>query len=315
MATATATNIKHVTFRNPDMYWDIAADIYFPPNFDENTSYPTIVAAHPIGSCKEQTAGNIYATALAEAGYVAIAFDASFQGESGGTPRFIEDPIQRVEDFRRVVDYLETLPYVDSDRIGVLGVCGGGGYTLNAAMTEKRFKAVVSITGVYYGRMIRENAAAADGVIAALQTIGTQRSEYARGGDPVVSGLLPESAEAAQQVGDIDIIEAYDYYRTDRGQASNGCVLFEAGHGAVALGWDAFHLAEQLLTQPLLVVVGDKQGAFGAYRDGHEIIKRAASEDKKLVVLEDVSHYDLYDQPKGAGEALKTVIPFFGEHL
>ena len=137
MATATATNIKHVTFRNPDMYWDIAADIYFPPNFDENTSYPTIVAAHPIGSCKEQTAGNIYATALAEAGYVAIAFDASFQGDSGGTPRFVEDPTQRVEDFRRVVDYLETLPYVDSDRIGVLGVCGGGGYTLNAAMTEK----------------------------------------------------------------------------------------------------------------------------------------------------------------------------------
>jgi len=135
-------NIKHVNFRNADMFWDIAADIYLPADFDETKAYPTVVTAHPIGSCKEQTSGNIFATALAEAGYVAIAFDASFQGASGGTPRFREDPAERVEDFRRVVDYLVTLPYVDADRIGVLGVCGGGGYTWAAAKTEKRFKAV-----------------------------------------------------------------------------------------------------------------------------------------------------------------------------
>lgn len=312
MATAT---IENVTFRNSDMYWDIAADLYFPPNFDENNTYPAIVAAHPIGSCKEQTSGNVYATALAEAGYLVVAFDASFQGASGGQPRFLEDPSQRVQDFSRVVDYLVTLGYVDTDRIGVLGVCGGGGYALSAARTEKRFKAVVSITGANFGRLQRDMSAQSGGALAALSGIAQQRTEEARGAESAVSGFLPETAEAAQETGDIDIIEAFEYYRTDRGEKPNGCVLFEAAHGATALGWDAFHLADQLLDQPLLIVIGDKQGAFGAYRDGHEIYEKAASEDKELLVLEGVSHYDLYDQPQGAGEALKKVKPFFDSKL
>ncbi|HIW91919.1 MAG TPA: alpha/beta hydrolase [Candidatus Corynebacterium avicola] len=299
------------------MYWDIAATIHFPPEFDENSSYPAVVAAHPIGSCKEQTSGNVYAPALAKAGNVVIAFDASFQGASGGSPRFREDPAERVEDFRRVVDYLVTLPYVNSERIGVLGVCGGGGYTLNAALTEKRFKAVVSITGVNFGRLQRENAAAAsdEGVLNALAGISEQRTSEARGADSQTTTLLPDSAEQAQELGDVDVIEAFDYYRTDRGKQDNGCVLFEAAHGATALGWDAFHLADELLDQPLLVVIGDKQGAFGAYRDGREIYEKAASTDKELLELEDVSHYDLYDQANGAGKALERVIPFFAERL
>jgi uncharacterized protein len=108
--------METVTIRNPDMYWDIAADIHFPPKFDRAKKYPTIISAHPIGSCKEQTSGNIYGKALAEVGFVVIAFDRSFQGSSGGEPRSIED-------FRRVADYLMTLPYVDGDRIGALGIC------------------------------------------------------------------------------------------------------------------------------------------------------------------------------------------------
>ena len=104
-----------------------------------------------------------------------IAFDASFQGESGGEPRFIEDPAQRVEDFRVVTDYLVTLDYVDDQRIGVLGICGGGGYAINASMTERRIKAVATITGANYGRVMRE------GVLA--------------NGDPVVFWrILPGSA-------------------------------------------------------------------------------------------------------------------------
>ena len=119
-------NLKNVKINNG--YWDISADIHFPPNFDEKKKYPAIISAHPIGSCKEQTSGNVYGEGLAKEGFVVIAFDASFQGDSGGEPRSIEDPVLRVEDFYQVTDYLMTLPYVDEDRIGVLGICGGGGY-------------------------------------------------------------------------------------------------------------------------------------------------------------------------------------------
>lgn len=309
-------NVQSIKFQNADMYWEIAADLYFPANFDESAKYPTIVAAHPIGSCKEQTSGNVYGTALADAGFVVIAFDASFQGESGGTPRRLEDPNQRVEDFSRVVDYLVTLPYVDADRIGVLGVCGGGGYAWATAKTEKRFKAVASMTGVNWGRLSRDNAAFAGGPLAVLKAVAETRTAEARGeAEGSVNGALPPSAEVAEQIGDIDVIEAYDYYCTPRAQHPNGTATFDNAHGATVIGWDAFHLADVLLDQPLLVVIGDKKGAFGAYGDGQEIYERAASKDKQLLVLEGVSHYDLYDQPNGAGEALKTAIPFFQKHL
>ncbi|MBL8322800.1 MAG: alpha/beta hydrolase, partial [Acinetobacter sp.] len=123
--------MKSVKVKAP--YWEIAADLYFPDDFDESKKYPAIISAHPIGSCKEQTSGNVYGAALAKAGFLVIAFDASFQGESGGEPRYIEDPALRVEDFSLVADYLVTLDYIDENRIGVLGICGGGGYSINAA--------------------------------------------------------------------------------------------------------------------------------------------------------------------------------------
>ncbi|ERO65700.1 alpha/beta hydrolase [Pseudomonas piscis] len=145
--------IETVQFRNPGMAWHIAADLHFPPQFDSDKQYPAIISAHPIGSCKEQTSGNVYGAALAKAGFVVIAFDASYQGASGGEPRLVEDPGQRVEDFRQVVDYLVTLPYVDADRIGVLGICGGGGYAISAIKSERRIRAVASITGVNFGRL------------------------------------------------------------------------------------------------------------------------------------------------------------------
>ena len=210
-----------------------------------------------------------------------------------------------------------TLPYVDADRIGVLGICGGGGYTWAAAKTEKRFKAVVSITGANFGHLQRSMAAHNGGVAAALRGICEQRTAEARGADSAVNGFLPDTAEAAADSGDIDIIEAFDYYRTERGRSENGCVLFEAAHGTSALGWDAFDLADELLDQPLLIVVGDegRQGAFGAYQDGHTIYHLAASTDKRLLEIPGASHYDLYDRPNGAGEALKAVIPFFDEKL
>lgn len=308
--------MKTVNFRNSDMYWEIAADIHFPPGFDEAKTYPAIISAHPIGSCKEQTSGNIYGQALAKEGFVVIAFDRSFQGASGGEPRSVEDPTQAVEDFRRVVDYLVTLPYVDVDRIGVLGICGGGGYAINASMTERRIKAIGTITGANYGRLMRGNFSQMN-PIAALEGMAQQRTLEARGGPVKVDDLLPSSPEQAKELGvtDIDPLEATEYYRTSRGQKPNGLNRSVPSHQAAAVGWDAFYLAEVLLTQPLCVVVGDKPGAFGAYRDGCEIIERAASKDKELVVAEGWSHYDLYDQPQPVKIALDKLIPFYKKHL
>jgi uncharacterized protein len=308
--------IETVQFRNPGMAWAIAADIHFPPHFDKHGQYPAIISAHPIGSCKEQTAGNVYGAALAKAGFVVIAFDASYQGASGGEPRYIEEPGQRAEDFRQVVDYLVTLPYVDSGRIGVLGICGGGGYAISAAKSERRIKAVVSITGVNFGRLSREGFAGYD-PIGTLEAIAEQRTVEARGGQARVDDVLPPSVEVAMQAGinDIDILEATDYYKTARGHAEHGPTRILFSRRAAAVDWDAFHLAEVLLTQPLLVVFGDKPGGFGAYRDGQEIYGRAASKEKELLVLPNTSHYELYDQPEATGKALERVLPFFKKHL
>lgn len=165
--------MKHVQIQNADMAWHIAADVHFPPTFDESKQFPTIISAHPIGSCKEQTSGSVYGAALAKAGFIVIAFDASFQGDSGGEPRYPEDPTMRVKDFSSVVDYLVTLPYVDEERIGVLGICGGGGYAINAAMTERRIKAIGTVAGANYGRLMREGFTAFD-PIGALEAMAQQ---------------------------------------------------------------------------------------------------------------------------------------------
>jgi len=308
--------MESVKIRNKDMYWDIAADIHFPPDFDKSKKYPAIISAHPIGSCKEQTSGNVYGTALAKEGFIVIAFDASFQGASGGEPRFIEDPTLRVEDFRHVADYLVTLPYVDEDRIAVLGICGGGGYSINAAMTERRIKAVGTVTGANYGRLFREGFTGYN-PIGALEAMAKQRTAEACGMELHVDDLLPPSVLEGLKRGitDIDVLEATDYYRTARGQKPLGLNRSLLSHQAAAVGWDAFHLAEVLLTQPLMVIVGDKVGGFGAYRDGCEIIGRAASKKKELVIVQGWSHYDLYDKPEPVRQALAKLIPFYKENL
>lgn len=309
--------MKSVKIQNRDMAWHIAADILLPPGFEEAKTYPTIVSVHPFGSCKEQTSGNVYGKALAEAGFVVIAYDASFQGASGGEPRWIEDPTQRVEDVSHVIDYAVTLPYVDADRIGVIGICGGGGYVLNATLTEKRIKATVAITPVNIGRLFREGFSNYD-PLGALNAMATQRTKEARGGELQVNELLPASLDAATQSGltERDVFEATDYYKTPRGQQPGGWTRMLFSHAQNTLAWDALAFTEMLMTQPVMVVIGQKVGAFGAYRDGMEAYGRAtSSKDRQLVSLEDWSHYDLYDKPEPVGLALEKIIPFLEQHL
>ncbi|EPR3584767.1 alpha/beta hydrolase [Vibrio alginolyticus] len=310
-------NMQKITFRNADMSWDMSALILFPEGFNESKRYPTMISVHPFGSCKEQTSSAVYGKALAELGYVVIAFDASFQGESGGLPRYVEDPSQRVEDISRVIDYAVTLPYVDENRIGGLGICGGGGYMINSALTEKRLKAVVGITPVNLGRLFREGFSMYD-PIANLEAMAAQRTAEARGSELKIDELLPPNIEFAKENGltERDVFEATEYYKTSRGQTEGGATRMLFSHAQKTLSWDAFAFAETLLTQPVMAVVGQKVGAFGAYRDGQEIYGRSVqSKDRQLVNLENWSHYELYEHPEAVGIAMDKVSAFLETHL
>ncbi|NIG54408.1 alpha/beta hydrolase [Chitinophaga sp. Cy-1792] len=298
-----------VKFKNRT--WDMAGNLFLPSNFDQTKKYAAIVCVHPGSSVKEQTAG-IYAAKLAAEGFVTLSFDASFQGESGGEPRYIEDPAMRVEDIHAAVDYLTTLHYIDENRIGVLGVCAGGGYAANAAMTERRIKAVGTVAGANIGRLYREG-----NPIQTLEAIAQQRTAEARGAEPMITSWIPNTPEEAQAAGvkDIDVLQAVDYYRTPRGQYPTACNKLRFISMANIMTFDAFHLAEKLLTQPLQIITGSVAGAFGSAKDGQELFERAASKQKDLYVIEGASHYDLYDGPEYVAQAVDKLVPFYKENL
>jgi len=299
---------KSIKFKNKN--WEIAAHLNLPDNFDENLKYSAIICVHPGSSVKEQTAGE-YAEKLAKEGFITIAFDASFQGESGGEPRFLEDPATRVEDIKCAVDHLTTLDFVDNEKIGVLGICAGGAYSANAALTERRIKAVATVSASNFCRAYKES------LDPILEAVSKQRTSEANGAEPLIVNWTPNSAEEAKEQGieEMDLLECIDYYRTPRGihpRSSNQLLFTSFGN---TVNFDAFHLADQLLTQPLLVIVGDKVGAFGSYRDGFELYNKAASKNKNIFVVKGASHYDLYDEPQATSEALSQLLPFFKENL
>lgn len=301
--------MQKVSFKNRT--WDVAGNLYLPTNFDKTKKYAAIVCVHPGSSVKEQTAG-LYANQLAKNDFVTLTFDASFQGESGGEPRFLEDPATRVEDIRCAVDFLTTLEFVDNNRIGALGICAGGGYAANASISEKRIKAIATVAATNASRAFREA-----NPLEVLKTVAKQRTAEAGGAEKLINNWIPDSALEAKQAGmeELDLMEAIDYYRTPRGQHPNSCnkLLFTSMTNLIM--FDAFHLAEYFLTQPLLVIVGDKVGAFGSYRDGFDLYNKAASGNKKIYTVKGASHYDLYDKPKATNEALEQIIPFFQEIL
>ena len=152
----------------------VAANVYTPAGYDESKKYPALSVAHPNGGVKEQVAG-LFAQKLAEAGYITIAADACYQGESGGLPRHLDVPFFRTEDIHGMIDLLTQYPGVDPERIGMLGICGGGGYTLNAAKSDKRVKAVATLSMFNTGRVRREGYMSTQ--IAKTQEVLAQASQ------------------------------------------------------------------------------------------------------------------------------------------
>lgn len=298
-----------VNFKNRTI--NIVANLYFPEGFDEKKKYPAIIAVHPGGGVKEQTSG-LYASRMAEKGYVAIAFDASFQGESGGAERYLEDSSTRVEDIRCAVDYLTTLDYIDEERIGALGICAGGGYVVNAAIIDKRIKALATISGVNIG-LLFGTSGTPEQIIQLLENIGKQRTAEVRGGEPLMEQWINE--KISKDSDEIDYREAYDYYRTPRSQHPNSVNLYRATSMANIIAFDAFRLADTLLVQPLQIIVGETAGVFQSYAHGHELYKRAASKNKDILIVKNASHICLYDKQEYVDIVVSNLNDFFVSNL
>ncbi|KAL0940186.1 X-Pro dipeptidyl-peptidase protein [Colletotrichum truncatum] len=288
---------------------NLAGNIHYPNGFSNDSVYGAIVSVGPAASIKEHTSG-LYARKLAEEGFITLAYDSSFRGESGGEPRDQENPNVRVEDIRGAVDFLVSLPYVDDNRIAVLGICAGGGYAATAAMTERRIKAVGAIAPVNGGRENR--AAGQNATISSLEQIARLRSAEARGEEWSLSPWMPDEYQNST---DIDQREGYDYYSTPRAWHPNWINQVRSSTMDAVMAFDAFYLAEMLLTQPLQVIVGTKPGSFGSIQDGKSLYDIAASNDKNIISIENASHFDLYDNSEYVDQAVTRLSTFYRTRL
>ncbi|MEU3708519.1 alpha/beta hydrolase [Streptomyces catenulae] len=302
--------MESVTFPNGSL--TMVGHLHTPEGFDPSTRHAALVVVHPGGGVKEQAAG-VYARSLAEQGFVALAFDASHQGESGGEPRHLEDPYARVEDVRAAVDHLQSLPYVDPERIGALGICAGGGYAVNAAMTDYRIKALTTVSAVNIGTSFRRGwygTAADAAAVPTLETLARQRTaEAARGAEPAHLPYVPAEPDANTPR---DLVEAGDYYLTPRARHPRAENRFRFTRSVSRIfTFDAFHLVEDLLAQPLLIVAGGDAGSLWMSTELHG----RARGPKQLRIVEGATHMDFYDIPEYVDRAVAAAVPFFTEHL
>lgn len=298
---------EEVRFRNGDI--QVAGHLYRPENAADK-KLPAIIVVHPGGGVKEQTAG-LYAEQLAQRGFLALAYDASHQGESEGMPRFLEDPAIRVEDIRCAVDYLTTLSEVDSERIGVLGICAGGGYAINAALVEKRIKAVGTVSAVDIGGLFREAVGAPENINGLLAQISAQRSAETAGAEPLLVGYVPNSPEEITEATPEYAREAYEYYRTPRAQHPNSPnkVLFTSF--AKRIAFSAFTQVKNLLTQPILLVVDSEADT----KHHSEQVLAEAQTEKELFWVDGASHVALYDKMEYIAPAVEKLAAFYAAKL
>jgi len=305
-------SIERVSYPARNLGTHIAAHVFRPAGFDPSRTYPAIIVTHPFGGVKEQTAG-LYAARLAEQGFIALAFDKSYQGESGGEPRLLESPGQHVDDISSGIDYLVTLPGVDSARIGSLGICAGGSYAIANAPTELRIKAVATVSYFDLGEARRSamGLLSYDARMKRLREVAEQRNREARGEPVRLVPVVPDSeAEFTAQTPD-SYRQGYEYYRTARARHPNSPNRYVFTSLPAQMAFFPTVQVETISPRPVLMIVGER--ADTRFWSEETIAKVPGP--KELFVIHGAAHLDLYDKPQFVAPAVEKLAGFYRQSL
>ncbi len=292
----------------------VSANVYLPKGYDANKKYAAVVVSHPNGGVKEQVSG-MFAQKLAEAGYITIACDARFQGMSGGMPRGNDIPSVRIGDIHGMIDYISQFPGVDKERIGAFGVCGGGGYTVAAAQSDKRIKAVAALSMFNTGRVRRNGYC--DSQISTIQERLAQasaaRQQEAETGVTVYPPkAAPMTAEEIAKLPFELYREGQFYYGTSKYAHTNDGASAPVSCMLDLMTWDATDRMD-LIGQPLLLIVGEN--ADSRYMSEDALEKATGTADKELYIIPGASHIKTYYVPEYVEQERAKVVKFFNEKL
>ncbi|MCC9064909.1 alpha/beta hydrolase [Flavobacterium piscisymbiosum] len=303
-------NIHPVSYKVDGI--DIAANVYTPANYDASKKYPVVVVAHPNGGIKEQTAG-LYAQRLAESGYITITADAAYQGASGGEPRHTDKPASRIEDIHGMADFITQYAGVDANRLGVLGICGGGGYTLKAVQSDKRFKAVATLSMFNSGEVRRngfQNSQLAT-IQERLKKASEARAQEAAGGKMIYAGVASITDEEIAKTTTDLYREGYEYYYRTYAHP-NSTFLYTMSSLLDLMTWDAATNMD-LINQPLLMIAGGK--ADTKYLTDEAFPKAVNAKSKELFVIEGATHIQTYWKPEYVSQIVTKLKEFYQSNL
>ena len=304
--------VERVTYPARNMGTTIVGNLFKPAGFDAKQKYAGIVVTHPFGGVKEQTSG-LYAQRLAEQGFVTLAYDASYQGESGGEPRLMEVPAQRLDDISCAIDFLVKHPQTNAERIGSLGICAGGSYALCNAATEFRVKAVAAVSTFNLGEARREGMGTIsyEQRMKRLKEASEARSREARGEAAQLITVVPNSPADFTEKTPVLYREGYDYYRTPRGHHPNSPSKYMYSSLPQQIAFFPFEQLDTISPRPLLVIAGSKADT----RFWSEDVMEKAKDPKELYIVEGATHIDMYDRPQFVTPAISKLADFFGRYL
>ena len=303
-------NIHPVTYKLNGL--DIVANVYTPASYDPQKAYPAIVVAHPNGGVKEQVAG-LYAQRLAEQGYITITADAAYQGASGGQPRSIDKPAYRIEDIHGMADFISQFAGVDDKRLGLLGICGGGGYSLAAAQTDKRFKSLATVSMFNSGRVRRNgyNDSQIDSIQQRLQQASAARAQEAAGGTVLYSGDANLTDEQIAKLPFELYRQGYEYYWKTHAHP-NSTFKYTTSSLIDLMRFDATDQIE-LINQPLLMIAGSKADSLYMTQDAFP--KATGTTDKEVFILDGATHIETYWVPRYVDAAIGKLSEFYARTL